>query len=176
MSHSIPLSPYATERLSVRHWRQDLADPARRAELERGLLHILTPKVLEHLPPSLQVKKDRVADWVTDRAEESEVFVIEDKDAGELIGVMMLFVQADAGNPPHIHLGYLLAEPVWGKGYASEVIRGLVAAMTPLGPFDVLGGVGVDNPASAKVLTRAGFVKDADLSTPDTNMFVLSLC
>ncbi|MBT2131429.1 GNAT family N-acetyltransferase [Aliiroseovarius lamellibrachiae] len=175
MSYSIALSAYTTERLFVRHWRDDLADPARRGELERGLLRILTSTVLAHLPPSLQVEKGRISNWVTDRAKESEVFVIKSEKSGDLLGLMLLVAQMDEGKPPHIHLGYLLAEPAWGRGYATEVIRGLVAALTPLGPFDVMGGVGVDNPASAKVLTRAGFVKDAEHSAPETEMYVLKL-
>jgi len=56
-------------------------------------------------------------------------------------------------------LGYWLEEPAWGKGYASEAARGLVAfAFTQVGLTALRSGHVVDNEASGRVLTRLGFV------------------
>ncbi|GAA1388384.1 hypothetical protein GCM10009639_14830 [Kitasatospora putterlickiae] len=56
------------------------------------------------------------------------------------------------------HLGYALRRDVWGLGYAGEIVallRGL--AFGPLGLHRLEARVDVDNAASIRVLTRAGF-------------------
>ncbi|MFH8385436.1 GNAT family N-acetyltransferase [Kitasatospora sp. NPDC018058] len=56
------------------------------------------------------------------------------------------------------YLGYVLGREVWGRGYAGE-IAGLLCelAFGPLGLHRLAARVDVDNPASAKVLTKLGF-------------------
>ena len=74
------------------------------------------------------------------------------KDAG-------LEVTADG-----VELGYTLARAWWGRGLATEAARLCVAAA--FGPLELprlLAVADVDNPASARVLTRLGFVEDAEV-------------
>lgn len=57
-----------------------------------------------------------------------------------------------------VRLGYLLAESVWGRGLASELVPGLVGWC--LGEPDVRwlrAGAALDNPASTRVLEKTGF-------------------
>lgn len=176
------LADFQTERLTICHWAEQLDTREGKMRVERDLQSILTPEVLCHLPPSLQLGNtlSAVSTWVEARAAESDVYLIMIRapagDTGRLVGVLILVDLSKDDDEAQFHLGYLLAEQHWGQGFASEMVQGLVEVMRQLGPLSVLGGVSVDNPASAKILTRAGFVKDADLSTPDTDMFVLSLC
>lgn len=126
----------ATARLRLRPW-----GPARGIE---GLERLLRPAVLAPLPPSLQERDP--ARWIAARRAEAEVLAIEADSA--LVGVALL-----AGRDP-VHLGYLLAEEAWGKGFASEAVAGLLAAL-PGESFRA--GVARDNPASGRVLVKAGF-------------------
>ncbi|MFE6871700.1 GNAT family N-acetyltransferase [Kitasatospora sp. NPDC057692] len=67
---------------------------------------------------------------------------------------------AALGLVPHraAQLGYALRREVWGLGYAGEVV-GLLRdlAFGPLGLHRLEARVDVDNSASIRVLTRAGF-------------------
>lgn len=61
----------------------------------------------------------------------------------------------------HAECGYLLAQPFWGKGYMSETLvalRHVVFSMPEIERFQLI--CDVDNPASAKVMEKAGFEKE----------------
>ena len=56
-------------------------------------------------------------------------------------------------------LGYALAPEVWGRGYATEAVRAAVEAAFGLtGAVEIDASVRVENPASRRVLEKAGFV------------------
>ena len=54
-------------------------------------------------------------------------------------------------------IGYMFAQSAWGKWYASELVLGLVATLRAAGFKYAFGGVADQNPASARVLEKAGF-------------------
>jgi [ribosomal protein S5]-alanine N-acetyltransferase len=76
--------------------------------------------------------------------------------SGELIGGCGLDqIQLDHRNA---HVGYWIARPHWGKGYASEAASMLITAgFRELGLHRVHTGVFPDNPRSIRVLRRLGF-------------------
>lgn len=53
-------------------------------------------------------------------------------------------------------IGYWVAPAFWNSGTASDAVTALITA-NPLGNKTIFGSVFHDNPASAKVLTNAGF-------------------
>ncbi len=53
-------------------------------------------------------------------------------------------------------IGYWVAPTFWGSGIASEAVEAIVAA-NPHGARTLFGSVFQDNPASARVLEKAGF-------------------
>ena len=56
-------------------------------------------------------------------------------------------------------LGYALGRRFWGRGYATEGVRAMLAQAARVG-FRALEAYSfVDNPASARVLAKAGFVE-----------------
>jgi RimJ/RimL family protein N-acetyltransferase len=57
--------------------------------------------------------------------------------------------------------GYWFGRPYWGQGYASEAARAFTAEAQGLGPLEA--GHFVDNPASGRVLEKAGFVYTGDI-------------
>ena len=86
-------------------------------------------------------------------------WAVSDRASGTLIGDAGLEVTADG-----VELGYTLARAWWGQGLATEAARLCVAAA--FGPLELprlLAVADVDNPASARVLTRLGFVEDAEV-------------
>ena len=150
---------FQTDRLKVENWTPHLRDEVRRSALETRLSEILTPAVLRHLPPTLQRHNaEPIHAWVQAREDEAEIHLIETRADENVIGLLILAHRG--GTPPDIHIGYLFAEEAWGHGYATELVVGLVQA-TPA-PARLLAGVEANNPASARVLEKAGFSRNAD--------------
>jgi RimJ/RimL family protein N-acetyltransferase len=56
-------------------------------------------------------------------------------------------------------LGYALGRPFWGRGYATEGVRAMMAHAPAVGFRTLEAYSFVDNPASARVLAKAGFVE-----------------
>lgn len=163
-----------TRRLIVRDWRPTLQDPTGRKWIEDSLRPALSANVLAHLPAPLQLANGNhaVTDWVSKRAAESDVFLVLDASSRDLIGLLLLAQSSEPSDTPELHVGYLLVEGAWGKGIATELLNGLVSALSDSAPLRLVGGVGKENPASARVLEKAGFIRSPEHSSPDTDMFV----
>lgn len=54
-------------------------------------------------------------------------------------------------------LGYWVARPYWGQGFATEGARGVIEVARLLGHARIEGGHYLDNPASGRVLRKLGF-------------------
>ncbi len=102
------------------------------------------------LPPG--VSESYVARALAPEREE-DVWVLDGGDKGhEVLGVISLR-RMDRNQS---QLGYWVAPALWNTGLASEAVNALVAA-NPLGNKTLFAEVFQDNPASARVLTNAGF-------------------
>ena len=62
---------------------------------------------------------------------------------------------ADA--PGTVELGYWIARPHWGQGYATEAGEAVLAIAATLGHSEAVASHFLDNPASGKVLRKLGF-------------------
>ena len=99
------------------------------------------------------------------RAEDARAFVSREQDPrrpsfllirpenGQAIGCAGL---GDHDGEPE--LGYWIARPFWGRGYATEAGVGVLEIARLLGHRRVSAGHFVDNPASGRVLRKLGFV------------------
>jgi len=67
---------------------------------------------------------------------------------------------ADGGQ---VELGYWIARGDWGRGYATEAARAVLRVAAALGHRRIVAGHFVDNPASGRVLVKAGFRPTGDL-------------
>ncbi len=116
----------------------------------------VTKAVTAHLPARLQIEGPVDAEaWIDLLSEGGEVHSVDLE--GDLVGFLTLHWQGS----DQVMVGYLFAENAWGRGLASELVRGLVAHLQGLGwRGRVTGGVARDNPASAAVLLKAGFSED----------------
>jgi RimJ/RimL family protein N-acetyltransferase len=56
-----------------------------------------------------------------------------------------------------VELGYWIAKPHWGRGYATEAVRALLGLARTLGHRKLVAKHFTDNPASGRVLGKAGF-------------------
>ncbi|MFD4339686.1 GNAT family N-acetyltransferase [Streptomyces anulatus] len=96
----------------------------------------------------------RVREWAA--AEPVEQYVLGVDVSGDLLGVVKL------GRRPggHGRVSYVLREDRWGQGYATRAVEELVVfAFTTVG-LDSLGAKHrPDNPASGRVLVKAGFAQ-----------------
>jgi [ribosomal protein S5]-alanine N-acetyltransferase len=96
------------------------------------------------------------ADWLASvlDGEEGVVFVI--VRSGTLIGCTGYRAFAR----DHAELGYWIGKPYWGMGYATEAVQALVRYAFATDGFAYLTvGHFSDNPASARVIAKAGFVR-----------------
>ena len=84
----------------------------------------------------------------------ARTFLIEHEDHGP-VGVIGLFEDADLA--PEI--GYWIGQPFWGRGFATEALEGaLVWAGKRWRRRALMSGHFADNPASGRVLEKAGFL------------------
>ena len=56
-----------------------------------------------------------------------------------------------------VEMGYWIARPFWGHGFATEACSAVIAVARTLGLPSIEGSHFVDNPASARVLEKLGF-------------------
>jgi RimJ/RimL family protein N-acetyltransferase len=169
---------FATERLDVARWTACLRDGSRRAELIDEVAPILTPRVLHHLPEHFQLSgaAQAVAGWIDARDAESDVFKVRERSSSGLLGLLILASFPEPDAKTQIHVGYLLAERAWGKGFATELLEGLVRWQRRHSrPVELLAGLERTNLASARVLRKAGFTRRPELTRGETEFFGLSL-
>ena len=122
---------------------QFYADDAQVARNTTSIPHPLPPGSVEALIARAHAP-DRIEDvWAMDGAA-----------AGlpELVGVIGL----ERMDRNQSEIGYWVAPAFWNAGIASEAVEGIVAA-NPHAARTIFGSVFQDNPASARVLTHAGF-------------------
>ncbi len=175
--NSLSTCQFETQRLSVLHWGRIAPTGQVSKALHTQLTSMLTPKVLAFLPDAMQLDSNVTGldKWLNARKTESELLVIQDKQTTALIGLLILTDFEEDGNI-EIRLGYLLAEQHWGKGYATELLQGLVKWSRGRNyPLTLLGGVEKNNTASAKALRKAGFIAVPKLSTQMTDTYQLSV-
>ena len=80
-------------------------------------------------------------------------FLVTLASEGRVIGGIGLHLQDDR----QVELGYWFARAHWGRGYATEAARVVVGLARTLGHCRLHAGRFVDNPASGRVLVKAGF-------------------
>lgn len=135
---------FHTQRLTLGAWQT----------VEREALEAMfRPEVTRALPPLFHGAGDDAARRSVLRQMEAEADVHAIFEAAEPIGLLLL---STAGSDRHI--GYLLRETAWGRGLAGELIAGVQCALASAPEITgLIAGVTHDNPASARVLERAGF-------------------
>ncbi|MBU1175548.1 MAG: GNAT family N-acetyltransferase [Alphaproteobacteria bacterium] len=100
------------------------------------------------LPYSVEMAREWMKTLPDQPGPENATFVVELPDAG-LIGAVGI----------RNELGYWFAEPHWGKGYATEACTAVIDWFFARSDVDrISSGTHIDNPASANVQRKLGFV------------------
>ena len=163
LSIALASCEFETERLAVGHWHSMRFESSQHQELADVIVDLLTPAVTRSLPGewSGDYSVDRAQAWIAERDDEGVTLLALERSSRRPIGLVLLFAESadpDQGrSSADLRLGYLLGENTWGKGFASELVAGLVAWCRDHEVASLTGGVADGNAASARVLTKNGF-------------------
>lgn len=138
-----------TDRLKLRRLR--VADGVCISELSNDLAVACMVARIPHPHPVVAAEGFILILRARERLGRDHVFGIELKNEG-LIGV----IGAHQGEGLRHDVGYWLGRAYWGRGFASEALSAFLSEAAALGPLEA--GHFVDNPASGRVLEKAGFV------------------
>ena len=148
-----------TERLRLRRWKDE--DRAPFAALNAD------PAVMEQFPAPLTGSQ---SDDLLDAIESGFVrhgfglWALEVRPSGEFIGFAGLAVPGfEAAFMPAVEVGWRLALPAWGRGYATEAGRAaLEFGFDRAGLEEVVSFTSADNLRSRAVMERIGMSHDPD--------------
>lgn len=146
-----------TGRLLMRRWRDGDREPFAAMNAD--------PEVMEHFPARLtREQSDALIASFEARFEEDGFgfWALETLDAGRFLGFTGLSaVRFPAPFAPAVEIGWRLARPAWGKGYATEAARrALRFAFEERGLDEVVAFTAVANARSRAVMERIGMTRD----------------
>ena len=146
-----------TARLVLRGWRRSDREPFAAMNADR--------EVMEHFPATLtRAESDALADRIdADFAERgSSLWAVEVAGGEPFIGFTGLAVpRFQAHFTPAVEIGWRLARPSWGHGYATEAARRVLDfAFRDLGLPEVVSFTSTTNIRSQAVMKRIGMTHD----------------
>jgi len=146
-----------TERLRLRQWRREDLEPF--AELNAD------PEVMEHFPEPLdRSTSDAMADWLRlgIAARGWGFWATEERSSGAFVGFVGLSVpRAELPFSPCVEIGWRLARPFWGRGYATEAARETLRVGFELLELDeIVSFTTLGNLRSRAVMERLGMRED----------------
>jgi RimJ/RimL family protein N-acetyltransferase len=136
-----------TERLFLRPaWLEDAP------ELTRAIGQEPVVRMLARVP--WPYREEHARAWIGMRKDPSlpSLLITLPEEGGRIVGGCGLHEKADRAE-----VGYWITPECWGRGYATEAVRGLLSLARVAGHRRIVGRHAVDNPASGRVLRKAGF-------------------
>ena len=113
---------------------------------------------------SYEESLEKLKSWI-DRYETKTFgwpYAIELKGTNEFVGVCGIIEDNE--------IGYRFLQSVWGRGYGTEILDGLVQFSKSLGLKKIIAEVIIDNKASFNILKKAGFVIKDQRICEDTQL------
>ena len=158
---------YETERLIVRRWRAEDRAPLRAMSAD--------PEVMRFFPSTLTPEE---SDALFDRLQAAEARngftfpVVERRTAPGFIGFVGLSrAEFPAAFTPAVEIGWRLARPHWGQGYAKEAARAaLKFGFERLDLDEIVSFTAIVNTPSQAVMRGIGMTRDqqGDFRHPNT--------
>lgn len=147
-----------TDRLCLRQWRD--ADLAPFAALNAD------PEVMRYFPaPLTQAQSDELAGFIHGVIEREGwgLWAVQVTDGPSFIGFVGLNrATFDAHFTPAVEVGWRLAQPYWGNGYATEAAAAALSfGFDQLGLEEVVSFTAAVNERSIRVMQRLGMTRDA---------------
>ena len=139
-----------TERLVIR--------PFRLSDAEDVFEWRSDPEVNKFMPypcdESVDEVRQRIGEWIVD----NDKYAIVLKETGKVIGDISLeWSEKDKA----YEIGYNINRGFWGRGYATEAVRGLLDwALKELDVHDFTAFYAKENAASGRVLEKCGFLPE----------------
>lgn len=156
---------FETNRLKIKNWNSLEQTSSSIKNLLEDVLKIMTPNVTKDLPDGWQKLNtlEKAQEWVNERKKDSFFYTIQLLNSDEIIGFLFLYTENETTESYDLRLGYLLSESSWGKGFGSELIKGLVVWCKKENNIgSISGGVESNNFGSIRVLEKNGFIKTND--------------
>ena len=152
------MSELITSRLRLRQWRD--ADLAPFAALNAD------PEVMRYFPATLtQAQSDQLAGYVRDTIERQGwgLWAVEVAGGPPFAGFVGLNrVSFEAHFTPAVEVGWRLAGPCWGNGYATEAATAALSfGFEQLDLDEVVSFTSAINEPSIRVMRRLGMIHDA---------------
>ncbi len=144
-----------TARLLLRPYQEADFPDLFRLQCDPEIMRYIRPVETEEAPV-----RERIAQWLQYGSDNPGylVFMIEHLDNQEFVGYGV-FRHHDFTPGNDIEIGYSLSKEFWGQGYATEVVRRLLAyAHATLKLPKVVAFTDPENHLSNRVLERCGFV------------------
>jgi RimJ/RimL family protein N-acetyltransferase len=144
---------------------QLLLRDAREGDLDRMLSFRNDPTVNRFMLRTSVDPETFREEWLAVPASDTDFSCVAELD-GTVVAIGFLDVVDGMGQPgmperTEAVIGYVVEPGSWGKGVASDLARGLLAAaFDRLGLRRVTAGCNADNPASARVLEKAGMRRE----------------
>ena len=151
--------PIETERLLLRRWREADREPfaAINADAEVMYWHGRGPLTRQGSDASIDRYEEHFEKYGFG------FWAIERKGDGAFLGVTGLrhVDEPDRPDVPCVEIGWRLARPMWGRGYATEAARAALAdGFERASLEEVLAWTAVANARSQAVMRKAGMVRD----------------
>ena len=133
-----------------------------------SIIKTLTPEVVSQLPPYFSDinSRESAQAWFERMLDESLLFLVYQTELQQLIGFSFIYLEQTDEGQKNAHLGYLLAQASWGKGFASELVSHLIEHIKTRNLAETLiAGVNESNLASIALLKKLGFKQsESDVS------------
>ncbi len=153
-----PMPRIKTERLLLRPFNLYDAKPYVRL--------ISHPKVLHDTDTPHDLSEQSTYEWINQHSSfwnnrQNVFLLITSLETREIVGAASLFIYSYHNKAD---LGYWIAYPHWGKGYATEANKEMVSiAFDTLNLFRLEANHLLRNPTSGRVLTKLGFTQEGIL-------------
>ncbi len=101
---------------------------------------------------------ERARAWIAARDGESSTLLVTEIESKRAIGLVILVDLPLDESAVDVRIGYVIAEGMWGRGLATELLSGLIDwARAQPSIHTLTGGVDLTNRASVRVLEKTGF-------------------
>jgi ribosomal-protein-alanine N-acetyltransferase len=152
-----PETELRTERLLLRHWRDSDREPFAAMNAHE--------EVMEHFVATrTRSESDEMIDWIESSFDAAGfgLWAVEVTATGEFIGFTGLVAPSfEAHFTPAVEVGWRLARPAWGHGYATEAARASLAfGFHEAGLEEIVAMTATTNVRSQAVMKRLGMTRD----------------
>lgn len=157
------LAELTTDRLLLRAWTDADREPFAALNAD--------PEVMEHFPSVLtRAESDHMVDLIAEGLTRRGwgLWAVELREDGAFIGFVGLNeVPFEAEFTPAVEIGWRVARPYWGRGYATEAARAaLDCAFGTIGLDRVVSFTALSNVRSRAVMERIGLARVGEFDHP----------